>query len=688
MILRKLIVENFRQLQGRAEIEFAPPGDRNVTVILGENGAGKTTLLNAFLWCLYEEVELEEPDKILSHKAAQETPIGKDVQVEVTLVFDVEDVPFRVSRRQIYRKKDGGDLDESGRDFRVDMIQKNGESRPADDPVQTVGQILPKDLSKFFFFRGEEVENLALQTSAETLKDGVETFLDLHLIGEAIKHSAQVRKDFEGQLSKIAVGDLKELQETIEREDADLEGAERRLQLEQEQTDELNKQRERVEKELSNVEETRPLIEAKKRIEQTLADLENRRAERKQLLSSAISRNGYLIPKTNVLSVAVSLADAAISRGELPAKIKPQFVDDLIAEGDCICGRPIDEHARECLLKWKGNRGLADLEESIGRVRSSIRFLLERKTESEGELAERRGALAALQQQIHDATAELSRTNTALKGQDFKIEYVSGLQANLKKLENDIVERRVAIGVLKEDIEKRQGRLAELREKRKQKDKSLEKVDVIERRITATERTAAVLAQMKSDWATIVQEYLDGVLKTSWKEIAQLDRLVQFDTGFHLTMKERGASTEWVVSAASSANLRALALCFVAALIRLAGEVGRDDTRAGKGLFRGGDYPLVMDAPFATMDAYFKKTVPRGLRTAVPQIVLLTNFDHWRGEVEASFGKAMGACYVLELHTPAVDETRTVKVGKSSVDYVVSERNADTDWSSIVESKQ
>ena len=53
MILRKLEVTNFRQIYGTNEISFAPPGDSNVTVILGTNGGGKTTLLNAFVWCLY-----------------------------------------------------------------------------------------------------------------------------------------------------------------------------------------------------------------------------------------------------------------------------------------------------------------------------------------------------------------------------------------------------------------------------------------------------------------------------------------------------------------------------------------------------------------------------------------------------------------------------------------------------------
>lgn len=86
MILDKLTVENFRQLAGRGEVRFAPPGDRNVTVVLGQNGAGKSTLLNAFLWCLYGRIDLENPGELVCHKAAAyDTPVGGTVAAEVRL---------------------------------------------------------------------------------------------------------------------------------------------------------------------------------------------------------------------------------------------------------------------------------------------------------------------------------------------------------------------------------------------------------------------------------------------------------------------------------------------------------------------------------------------------------------------------------------------------------------------------
>src|SRR5690606_856217 len=118
---------------------------------------------------------------------------------------------------------------------------------------------------------------------------------------------------------------------------------------------------------------------------------------------------------------------------------------------------------------------------------------------------------------------------------------------------------------------------------------------------------------------------------------------------FQLRIQERGPDGSWTTSAPSSANLRALALCFVSALIKLAAQIRDEDADAKRGqLFQGGDYPLVMDAPFATMDKYFKRTVPAGLRGVVPQLAMFINYDQWSGEVEEVLRTSVGSAYILE----------------------------------------
>jgi hypothetical protein len=67
-------------------------------------------------------------------------------------------------------------------------------------------------------------------------------------------------------------------------------------------------------------------------------------------------------------------------------------------------------------------------------------------------------------------------------------------------------------------------------------------------------------------------------------------------------------------------------------------------------------------------------------------MVILSNYDQWSGEVEHVLRPAMGEAYVLELHIPGDEGAGTsISFGGRSIDYVVPEHGAVTDWTTIRE---
>jgi len=88
MLLKSLRMRNFRQYKGTQSIAFATDPEKNVTVILGDNTYGKTTLLQAFNWCMYENVLLDNPEDMLNYDIAESMPNGEteEVEVEIALV--------------------------------------------------------------------------------------------------------------------------------------------------------------------------------------------------------------------------------------------------------------------------------------------------------------------------------------------------------------------------------------------------------------------------------------------------------------------------------------------------------------------------------------------------------------------------------------------------------------------------
>lgn len=690
MILRKLVVENFRQIHGRSEIRFAPPGDRNVTVILGQNGAGKTTLLNSLLWCLYGRLDMENESEIVCHKAVQDTAIGERVSTEVTLVTSDGTKSYTLTRKTTFQKLDGGKLEEvQPPELRVDVTDQSGVTEKELDPKQFVQQMLPERLSGFFFFRGEDMEDLALQSSSSELAAGVEEFLNFTLLDRAVKHLDRVGKDFELDLAKVAVGDTKLLTDQISDAETDLTAAKGKLDTERQNVTELQKKKESIERQLAEFNTTRPLLERRGQLEERKKLLTTQEGEQRRALAATLSRDGFLWQSEAVFTQPLKLAEEAVKRGEIPAKIKPKFVDDLLKMGECICGKHLDSDMRAHLEKWRGADGLAVFEESINQLRNSVDALAKRRPRFLADYTRDRTAWSETKEALRKVQGEISATDSELQGKDFGLEEIRALQSKHKEVTDDIIERNAEVSRSADKVKQLEDKLEELRATRKRHAKDIVQAQIIQRRYDAVAAVSASLTKMREGWLTIVQEYLNRQLKANWEKVAQLERLVEFTPQFRLSIKERGPEGTWTTSAPSSANLRALALCFVSALIKLANEIGiesrqKADSPRKHQMFQGGEYPLVMDAPFATMDKYFKQTVPPGLRAVVPQMVIISNYDQWSGDVESMLRSSVGESYVLELHIPGKgDEGISVPFAGRTVDYVVPEPGAATDWTII-----
>jgi len=284
-------------------------------------------------------------------------------------------------------------------------------------------------------------------------------------------------------------------------------------------------------------------------------------------------------------------------------------------------------------------------------------------------------------------TNRKSRAEREVRNVNLEEQYIKDLQSSYEALKEALITLKVDEARANDAIAQKAIELEKYEKERVHLTKSLKKEQVIARRIEASKHVRTSLTQIRKDWSTLVQGYLDEQLKKTWKQVAQLPRRVTFNPDFSLAIEERGGSGEWVTSAPSEANYAVLALTFVSALISFAKEVGRDPDRDGQ-VFAGGDFPLVMDAPFAKMDVEFKEKVPVGLAEVVPQVVIISSLDQWLGEVEHGVDSAVGKAYVLTLHKPGdADEARTITAFRRKVPYVVAEKNAFSDWSEIKEVK-
>jgi DNA sulfur modification protein DndD len=225
MIIKKLILHNFRVFQGTHEIELEPSGgangDKPIILFGGLNGAGKTTILTAIRLALYGRLAFDDLQQNQDYIEQLTAFIHNGVslaqqpnEASVNLVFtynkDGEESEFSVIRSWERGKKDSLTLLQNGwtlGELNYDQCQG------------FLNELIPHGIADLFFFDGEKIASLAEDESGKVLQTAVRRLLGLDLV-------AKLRSD---------------LTIYLKRQNADVSGL-----LQQEQIKELEEQSIRV----------------------------------------------------------------------------------------------------------------------------------------------------------------------------------------------------------------------------------------------------------------------------------------------------------------------------------------------------------------------------------------------------------------------------------------------------------
>lgn len=446
MLLKSLLLKDFRQFKGEQRISFASDGDQNVTMIMGDNGTGKTSLAQVFTWCLYGETTFE--DKILLCKSLSTKMLPNSTEtVRAELTLDHNKTEYTVITEQKYQKDGNGTIKPLGQLSRTIAFKKPDGSR---DYVKTLDteirlkEILPKELAKYFFFDGERIGNMSKEIKrgrSQEFAGAVRSLLGLSAYTSALGHlggrsSTTVIKSYSDSYDDKSDSKIAEYGRTIKECDQMIDSLEQRLsEIEDEKTiaeDKCTDLSERI---------------AKNRDSETLAA---KKAElirkREALVNSRTSRVANVIRSfnNNVPSFFAKkmMKDAleALSEAEKLDKGVP-FINDktiqyLISQNKCICGADV----------IAGNEAFSALNEllnyippkSIGNMIGEFVSKCEDKSRGVTSFFDDFCDNYKFVREFDDNKAEIDDDIMKIEKQVEGLESVGGLQADLSRFESAI----------------------------------------------------------------------------------------------------------------------------------------------------------------------------------------------------------------------------------------------------------
>jgi DNA sulfur modification protein DndD len=205
MRLISLELTNFRQYLD-AKIDFSVDPNKNVTLITGEMGAGKSTLEQAFRYVLYGISEFGN-NELINNKLKNNAPIKEVITAQVRLTFEFKGSQYIITRSQPYMKWSSTScVPQSAKLTLVEI--RNGNVIPQKDEfaLKIASQMIPRQLSDYFFIDGEKIEkmskNMADSTKQEDFARVVKSILGLNYLAKTMDHLRGVEKQYNKEIDK------------------------------------------------------------------------------------------------------------------------------------------------------------------------------------------------------------------------------------------------------------------------------------------------------------------------------------------------------------------------------------------------------------------------------------------------------------------------------------------------------
>lgn len=614
--IRALHIQDFGPFKGHQTISLSL--EDGVTVIYGENMRGKTSLLNAVRFAFFGKVIGRGTKTMPLHKVGnwEQAASGK-FGFQVQLEFIDDNHEYKLTRS--CRPRGGVTSPSNDEDYLVDyFLERDGSVLGPQQAEAELKRILPEQISRFFLFDGELLQEYEDLLSSETdmgrrISEAIERILGVPVLTSARTSLLRLKEKSEHREATAAQGDQKtrefgnqladlHAQRHVLNEDLE------RLELELE---EARSQKASLEEAMKKKERLAALLDKRDTLDRLMKEIEIRRAAKQVELQQAMSGAWCSLLAEPIRNATKSLRESemALQTELLRADVLSSL--HVNSGSECpACLQQVSPDARR-------------------RIESSIHAASNKnRAEKDRELAAIRRKLAALEQHtgasrtdvlriLWDAVEEAAVDYAAKKGERDEIakQLESVDEESLRKTKTDFESTIRLIDV----IEKGVVRTRELLEQNKSDAENIQKrLDKLSGANLGAERRRR---ELLSDLHRLFNEGV-GAYREQLRKRVEADAMRHFkalttepeyaglriNDSYGLTIVHQDGSDIPVRSAGAE---HVVALCLMGAL-------------QNNAPLRG---PIVIDSPFGRLDRGHTRNIVRTLPSMAKQVVLLVYDD-------------------------------------------------------------
>ena len=629
MLLESIKLENFRQFRNEY-IEFAQGSDgKNVTIIIGDNGTGKTTFAQAFFWCMYGETEFADKNMLNKLVAAEMKP-GQESKVQVTLKLTHGNVSYTLMREQTYRKDYSNRIKGDNTVFDIAIKDANGNTSYVKKTLceGEVKSILPKELSRYFFFDGERIEKMSKDIStgkkATDFAEAVKGLLGLNAMFSAIQHfnpriKNSVINSYESSYSAGSNTKIQEYTRAIEHCKEEIARIDARLEELENQIEQATSRKAEKVEEIKQYAEGEELQRQKERLLQRIETAKASRSTVIKEISRSFNANMSSFFSASLILRSLNFLSGKDFAGKDIPFMHAKTIEYLLKQKVCICGTHLDEGS----VPYNKVKELIDFlpPQSISTTISDFKKESKRRANSRQDLfSDVRDKLAVISKQDEDLIElndDLHAIEGKLSGGDVRGK-VRAINSEIQLCDQTIKKsqtERDQLLIKKGGFEKEAGRADTERRNLTLLDDKNKKIEIYK---AYAERIYKELQAVYVSSEAEIRRKLETTINEIFKTIYEGGLSLTIDEKYHISVYADDYDGDVETSTAQSISV---IFAFITGIIKMARE-NRNATDEDAKLLSSEPYPLVMDAPLSAFDKRRIKTVCESLPNTAEQVII------------------------------------------------------------------
>ncbi len=629
MLLESITLHNFRQFRDESIVFAKGENGKNVTIIIGDNGTGKTTFAQAFFWCMYGETEFSDKTILNKIVATQMVP-GRDEKVEVALSLRHGEVEYTLIREQTYRKDYNNNIKSDNTIFNIKYKDADGNTnyvKKTQCEAEVKG-ILPKELSKYFFFDGERIEKMSKDISSgkksTDFAEAVKGLLGLNGFISAINHFNPRSKNgvigsYDASYDSRSNSKISEYTDTIDRCNSEIAKLEARLEQLDAQIESAKQRKAEKTEEIKQYAEGEELQEEKEKLQKQIKNAQAARSNVYKAICKDFNSSMSSFFSLSLMQRALSfLAQEDFTGKDIPF-MHTKTIEYLIKQKMCICGTHLDEGSvpynkvMELInylppqsisttisdFKKEARRRAGSLDDIVIQTRENLAVI----SSQDDDIAEKKDDILSIDKKLSggDVREKVRAINSEIQLCD---EILRNSESEKSKCDREIG------GYTKErdraDAERRNLTLLDDRNR---------KIEIYK---TYAERIYSDLLEVYSNSENKIRNKLQNTINDIFKQIYEGGLYLTIDEKYHISVYADEFEGDVETSTAQSISV---IFAFITGIIKLAKE-NRNASDDESKLLSSEPYPLVMDAPLSAFDKRRIKTVCEALPKTAEQVII------------------------------------------------------------------